>query len=543
LRAAKWLLPAAILGLAAAALHGSLGDYQAGAIAVALRELPLLRLTLALAMAACGYLVLAGYDLLAFRFIGRRMRWRNCALASFLSNALGNNAGNILVTGAAVRYWIYSPLGIPAAEIAKIVLFCSLGFWLGVVGLGALLFIGAPIALPAGFQWPAATTRPLGFVLLALLGCYLALVGMKRTPVKLGAWQLAVPSPGLTASQLLVACLDLGLMGTTLYVLLPAAPDWPYPQFMAVFLLALVCGTASQVPGSLGVFETVVLLLGPKQDTASVAAALLAFRSLYFIVPLLVALAVIGVRERRTCVPKIRRLAEKLGRWFNANLPRILAAAVFFSGAVLLLSGALPAAAGRLARLHEFVPLPVIETSHFIASLAGAALLLVAHGIQRRLDAAYLIALALLATGAVLSLAKGWDYEEAALLGTIFVLLSSGGRSAGAGPRRSRPCSRVRRGSRCSLTLIQLIRPTPGGGSHCRPKQHARCGPQWAPLAWRYCSGQPGCFDPCDRVRPRPAKPSSAARGRSSSNQCGPMPIWSSAATRRCSSARAETLF
>jgi phosphatidylglycerol lysyltransferase len=423
LRAAKWLLPAAILGLAAGALHGSLRDYEAGAIAAALGELPLLRLALALAMAACGYLVLAGYDWLAFRFIGRPVRWRNFALASFLSNALGNNAGNILVTGAAVRYWIYSPLGIPAAEIAKVVLFCSLGFWLGVVALGALLFIGAPIALPAGFHWPAATTLPLGFVLLALLGCYLALVGTKRTTVKLGAWQFALPSPGLTASQLLVACLDLGLMGTTLYVLLPAALDWPYPHFMAVFLLALVCGTASQIPGSLGVFETVVLLLAPEAGTASVAAALLAFRGLYFIVPLLIATAVIGARERRTYMPKIRRLLEKLERWFNASLPRNLAAAIFFCGAVLLLSGALPAAAGRLARLHEFVPLPVIETSHFIASLAGAALLLVAHGIQRRLDAAYLIALALLAVGAALSLAKGWDYEEAALLGTIFVLL------------------------------------------------------------------------------------------------------------------------
>ena len=423
LRAAKWLLPAAILGLAAAALHGSLREYEAGAIAAALRELPLLRFALALAMAVCGYLVLGGYDLLAFRFIGRRLRWRNFALASFISNALGNNAGNILVTGAAVRYWIYSPLGIPAAEIAKVVLFCSLGFWLGAVALGALLFIGAPIVLPAGFYLPAATTRPLGFVLLALLICYLALVGIKRVPVKLGAWQLALPSPGLTASQLFVACLDLGLMGTTLYVLLPPGLDWPYAHFMTVFLLALVCGTASQVPGSLGVFETVVLLLGPKQGTASVAAALLAFRALYFIVPLLIATAVIGVRERSTYVPKIRRLVEKPGRWFNANLARILAAAVFFCGAVLLLSGALPAAAGRLARLHEFVPLPVIETSHFIASLEGAALLLVAHGIQRRLDAAYLIALALLATDAALSLAKGWDYEEAALLGTIFVLL------------------------------------------------------------------------------------------------------------------------
>ena len=91
--------------------------------------------------------------------------------------------------------------------------------------------------------------------------------------------------------------------------------------------------------------------------------------------------------------------------------------------AVLLFSGALPAAADRLDWLHRIVALPVIETSHFVASLVGAALLLVAHGIQRRLDAAYHVALTLLATGGLLSLAKGWDYEEAIVLGTTFALL------------------------------------------------------------------------------------------------------------------------
>lgn len=422
-RGARWLVPVAFFALALWVLHQSLRDYHHDDIAAALRELPSARLALALAIAICGYLVLAGYDLLAFRFIGRTLRLRNFALAAFISNALGNNLGNILVTGAAVRYWIYTPLGISAAQIAKVVLFCSLGFWLGFVALSALLFILVPVALPATLPLPAATTRPIGFVLLALLGAYLVLVGTRRAPLRLGAWQLTLPSPGLTAGQLVVASLDLCLMGLALYVLLPATLDWSYARFMAIFLLALVCGTASQVPGSLGVFETVVLLLSPRTATVGVAAALLAFRGAYFMLPLFVATALVGVRERRRCVSRLRGFFARRDRWTAAVVPRILAAAIFVSGGVLLFSGALPAAAGRLDWLHRTVALPVIETSHFAASLVGAALLLVAHAIQRRLDVAYFVALALLAAGSGLSLAKGWDYEEAIVLGTTFVLL------------------------------------------------------------------------------------------------------------------------
>ncbi len=423
LRLARWLVPVAFFGLALWALHQSLRDYHSGDIAAAFRELPSARLALALAIATCGYLVLAGYDLLGFRHIGRTLRLREFALASFISNALGNNVGNILVTGAAVRYWVYTSLGISAAEVAKVVLFCSLGFWLGFFALGALLFIFVPIALPTALHLPAATTRPIGLVLLALLGSYLVLVGTRRRRVRLGAWQLGLPSSWLTAGQLIVGSLDLCLMGMTLYVLLPAALDWSYAHFMAVFLLALVCGTASQVPGSLGVFETVVLLFSPRAGIVGVAAALLAFRGIYFILPLFVATSLVGVREREKYVPRLRGFLERQGRWIHAVVPQILAAAIFVCGAVLLFSGALPAATGRLDWLHRTVALPVIETSHFAASMVGAALLLAAHGIQRRLDAAYLIALTLLAAGSALSLAKGWDYEEAIVLGATFALL------------------------------------------------------------------------------------------------------------------------
>src|SRR5262249_17057913 len=97
--------------------------------------------------------------------------------------------------------------------------------------------------------------------------------------------------------------------------------------------------------------------------------------------------------------------------------------------AILLFSGATPPVGHRLSRVDALLPLPVIEAAHFFGSLAGIGLLLLARGIQRRLDAAYHLTIALLAGAIVFSILKGLDYEEAAFLALILVLLAPNRRS------------------------------------------------------------------------------------------------------------------
>jgi len=107
--------------------------------------------------------------------------------------------------------------------------------------------------------------------------------------------------------------------------------------------------------------------------------------------------------------------------------PTAIAVLTFIAGVVLLFSGATPAAEGRLALLDRFLPLGVLETSHFLGSVTGAALLLVSHGLSRRLDAAYWMALGGLALGVVTSLLKGAAVEEASILGVVMLLLIASG--------------------------------------------------------------------------------------------------------------------
>src|SRR6185503_5690257 len=125
---------------------------------------------------------------------------------------------------------------------------------------------------------------------------------------------------------------------------------------------------------------------------------------------------------------RARRENEQLARvgigLAAALVPRALAVATFLAGAVLLFSGATPPVRHRLFWLDHLVPLPVVESAHFFGSITGIGLLLLARGIQRRLDAAYVLTLALLGGGALFSLLKGFDYEEAALLLGLILLLA-----------------------------------------------------------------------------------------------------------------------
>jgi phosphatidylglycerol lysyltransferase len=166
-----------------------------------------------------------------------------------------------------------------------------------------------------------------------------------------------------------------------------------------------------------------VLLLKPYLASAQLLPALVVYRAVYYLLPLSSALAVLLVDEVRQRRRDVARVGAILGRVSDQFAPRILAAFTFLAGVVLLLSGATPAEAGRLAVMNRVLPLAVIEASHFLASIAGAGLLVLSQGLARRLDGAYYVTATLLIVGVTASLLKGFDFEEAALLCVVLVAL------------------------------------------------------------------------------------------------------------------------
>ena len=411
--------PLSILLFAAALaiLHHALRDYHYREVVRTLRALPHSRILLSFLLTILGYAALTGYDSLAFRYIGHPLKYGRIALASFIGYAFSNNMGHSILTGSSVRLRLYTDGGVSTIQIGRVVAFCVLTLWLGVLMLGGVVFVLEPVAIPSLLYLPFSSARPLGVILLFLVGVYLAWIASRRKPLRLGEWELPIPGLKLSLAQIAVSALDWGLAGAVLYVLLPPTPGLTLPGFLAIYLLGQLAGLVSQVPGGLGVFETVcLLLLQPRIPPHVVIGALVAYRVIYYLVPLAAAavlLAIYEVLQRKAGAARVLRI---FGQWVPRIVPNVLAFTTFLSGAILLFSGATPAIHSRLAWLNDFLPLPVLEISHFLGSLAGVSLLLLAHGLSRRLDGAYHLTVILLGAGMVFSLLKGADYEEAITL-------------------------------------------------------------------------------------------------------------------------------
>lgn len=419
---ARFAGPLISLALSVAALwvlYRALAEYRYQDVVVYLEGLPHLQLAAALLATALSYLVTTGYDWLALRYIRRPLPWLKIGFAALLSYAFSNSVGLSVLTSSSLRYRLYSSWGLTAVEIAKIVVFTTLTLWLGILSVGGAVLALNPLDLGA-IPYLALDGRLLGLLMLTLPAIYVLLGLLRRRPLELGPWQLPMVRPRLALPQLAVGALDWVMASVVLYALLPALETVGFGHVLGVFLVAQIVGLLSHVPGGLGVFESLVLLLlQDRLPVADLLGALLAYRLVYYLLPLVLAAITLGAYELRHQKERIFWLPRVVGPWAPVLLPHVFALLALIGGAVLLFSAATPAVETRLAWLEELIPLSVLEISHFVSSLMGMGLLLLARGLQRRLDAAWLLAVTLVSAGIVASLLKGADYEEAFILAVL----------------------------------------------------------------------------------------------------------------------------
>ena len=380
------------------------------------------QLALALVLTTLNYAALTAYDLLAFAYIGKALPRARIALTAFLAYAISNNVGFAMLSGASVRYRFYTRWGVTAEELSRIVFSYSVTFWLGLFGLGGLSFVVSPPA--AARELPAHEVLLLAAWLLMLVPpAYLLATVLRKRPLRLRKFELWLPSPTIAVGQILISAVEWTLAGAVLYVLLQASA-LSLLRFLGAFLVATLLGMASHVPGGVGVFEgLMVLLLKPYLPSGQLLPALVVYRVVYYLLPLAVALVVLVADEMRQHRARAARLSAAVGQLTEQLAPRLLAVFTFLAGLVLLFSGATPAAAGRLELLNRVLPSGLVEASHFLSSVAGAGLLILSQGLARRLDAAYYLTAGTIVAGMAASLLKGLDYEEAMLLLLVFLAL------------------------------------------------------------------------------------------------------------------------
>ena len=383
---------------------------------------PPLQLLAAAILVAVNYAVMTGYDFIAFSYIGRKLpRWR-VAIASFIAYSISYNIGFSVLWGTSVRYRFYSRWGVTVEELSRIVFSNTVTFWLGLMALGGLSVALGPLpdTLPV---FASRFVKPTGWILVAASVGYLLATAIRRNPIRIRHIVLPLPTTRLALWQFAVSTVDWMLAVSVFYVLLPRNQA-PFLAVLGAFLAAQILGLASHVPGGVGIFEgLMVLLLEPYFASEQIVPALVIYRAIFYLAPLSVALVLLvgdEIRRRKAHAAKVRAY---LGRLTERLAPMLLATFTFLGGLVLLFSGATPVAPGRLALINRLLPLTIIETSHLVGSAAGAALLLLSHGLARRLDAAYYFTVVTMTVGIATSLLKSGGYEAALFLICFLFLL------------------------------------------------------------------------------------------------------------------------
>jgi phosphatidylglycerol lysyltransferase len=298
----SWILPAVSLALfvgVAWVIHRELAHLRLAQVLDQLRALPRRAVLLAVIGVFASYLVLSCYDWLALHHLRRAVAYPYVLLTSFIAFVFSLNFGFSALTGGAVRYRLYAEHGLGALDIAGITLFSSLTTVLGVCSVTGCSLLLAPrhaarvLHLPAGLVMAAGA----GLLLVPLLYMLLSLRGPKQLAWR--GWTLRLPRPRIALAQIGVSSLDISWVGLLLWLLLPAAVGVGPLAFIGIYAVATVGAILSHVPGGLGVLESVIVIALPQIDAEKVIGALIAWRVIQYLLPLLVAATAFSVHQLR----------------------------------------------------------------------------------------------------------------------------------------------------------------------------------------------------------------------------------------------------
>jgi len=420
------IVPLGLLVVALWVLHRNLKTVSWREIITYFRTLPLGDVGIAVGITIAAYLVLTLYDFAGTRYACSTISWRKVAPASFIAYAFSNSIGHPLVTGTPIRVRFYSAEGIDGIGIAKIVSYAVGGFWLGFAALGGVTLCIAPASMLEVLPFATELARVVGAGLIAVTIGYLVATARVRKAITFKEWKLQLPGPRLALAQLAIGVLDWCLAASVLYFVFPASSDISLAYFGVCFLVANATGLLSGVPGGIGILETVMVVAMEGHISApSVLGALVIFRTVYYIAPLVAAVLLLAWHEFHRQEEKIAQGLDSLDRIAPALVPGAFAIVTFAAGTILLIGGATPTPQRELHWLASTVGAPVVQLAHFATSLVGAALLLLTRSLQHRLSAAWRAAMTLLVVGIVTTMLRGLDWGSALLLLLLVVAFAT----------------------------------------------------------------------------------------------------------------------
>ncbi len=421
----EYLLLTAILvvsGLTAYAIYKLTTEIRIEDVRDALAATPTSAILLSLLFTALSFVALICYDLTAIEYVRKeKLPLVSVAITSFSAYAIGNTAGFGALSAGAIRLRAYLRLGLTPEEIGKIVAFVTLAFGLGILGVTAISVLVTAPRLSALSGLDPMLIRGISIVILLILTALL-IAGRGGRRITIGALTVRLPDSKTSSQQFLVSALDMAASATALYVLIPQdAVGWP--AFFAIYSTAIGLGLISHVPAGIGIFEAVMVsALGAHVPVDRLLGSLLLYRLIYNVLPLLIAaLALILVETRRFALVPVaaafRQLEPRLA-------PALISALSVVTGAILIFSSVTPTNDDKLVRLENYMPLPIVESAHFITSLLGLGIFIAARGLSNRLDAAWWFTVVTSVAALFFANLRGVSPLEASLLVVLILALS-----------------------------------------------------------------------------------------------------------------------
>jgi len=262
--------------------------------------MPWHRVALAALFTVASYGALTIYDFIGCRLVGCGVGYVRVAYAALLAYAFSHTLGFPAVTGGAIRYRLYARWGVRPTDIARIMALAGVTLVLGMLSIGGTSML---------FTRQTLGSQALGGLMLAGLLVYVAI----------GYWR-GTPKLRVSLAQILVGSIDwLGVAGT-LYMLLPSSIDMSFAAFAGLFVMAYLVATISNVPGGIGIFESLILAnIGHGLPTEALVSALLVYRAIYFLVPFLLAGLALMAFEAQILSARLSRRNAGVGETVEAQ--------------------------------------------------------------------------------------------------------------------------------------------------------------------------------------------------------------------------------
>jgi phosphatidylglycerol lysyltransferase len=335
------------------------------------------------------------YDVVAFSHTRSSPadRWRYGAVCFAWSNFLTLGP----LAGPAIRFWLYRPAVEQLSDLHGGVIAVAVAFSSGLAGWTAAALASEWTGIGLWSLIPLAFASSLVIVASAQ-----AIIRRRRDDALQGSWRQNIALAAIGWADWVLACF------VFVVCLRASGSTAPFTTLAQTFFIGQVIGVVSMVPGGFGSADAFWIAHLPLAES-SAAAVLTAYRLIYYVLPWAAASLLL--------LSWVLRRAQK--RIEVAR--RIIAGLVGAGGILIMVSSASPALYARLPLLEQFVPLTLVEAGHFAAAMAGLLLLVIARGLARGYRAAFRLTLVLLIVAGCGAILKGFDWEEAVVLGGLFL--------------------------------------------------------------------------------------------------------------------------